>query len=115
MAAVDRLCESVEATCARLEPLLTGVEAALLLFAAESQLGLRLSAQPPREETAFSAARRLLIGRLAAMLRRARGSEEQSRRPPGIDERLIDATLAFVHNRFAPELTSILDRLRAVV
>jgi AcrR family transcriptional regulator len=128
--AADRLCETIEAACAELEsdsdPLLTGIEAALLLFAAEPQLGLLLSAQAPREATALSAARRLLIGRLAAMLRRARGPEEQSRQPQGIDERLIDATLAFVHNRiaggsreelvgFAPELTAILDRPRAVI
>jgi AcrR family transcriptional regulator len=128
--AADRLCETIEAACAEAEPesdrLLVGVEAALALFATEPQLGRLLSAQAPREATALSAARRLLISRLAAMLRRTRGGEKEVRQPRGLDERLIDATLAFVHNRiasgsneelvgFAPELTAILDRPRAVV
>lgn len=129
VAAADRLCAKIEAACAEREPgsdpLLAGIEAALLLFAAEPQLALLLSAQAPREAIALSAARRLLISRLAAMLRHTRGDAERAPRPPGIDERLIDATLAFIHNRvasggsdelpgLAPELAAILDRPRAV-
>ena len=130
VAAADRLCETIEAACIELEPssdtLLGGVEVALLLFAAEPQLALLLSAQAPREATALNAARRLLISRLATMLRRARGGEEHAPRPRGIDERLIDATLTFLHSRIAssdseeladlaPELATILDRPRAAV
>ena len=127
VAAADRLCETIEAACAEAElgsdPLQTGIEAALALFAAEPTLGRLLSAQAPREATALSAARRLLISRLAAMLRRARGSDDEAPKPRGLDERLIDATLAFLHTRLAgsdpkqlttlaPELAAILDRPR---
>lgn len=105
--AADRLCETIEAACAEAEPesdrVLAGVEAALTLFATEPQLGRLLSAQAPREATALSAARRLLISRLAAMLRRARGGEEEVRQPRGLEERLLDATLAFVHARLSSE------------
>jgi AcrR family transcriptional regulator len=125
--AADRLCETIEAACAEAEPgsnrLFAGVEAALALFASEPQLGRLLSAQAPREATALSAARRLLISRLAAMLRRARGGEEEVRKPRGLEERLIDATLAFAHARlstddleqlpaFAGELAALLERPR---
>jgi AcrR family transcriptional regulator len=124
--AADRLCETIEGSCAEAEPgsdpLQTGVEAALILFAEEPTLGRLLCAQAPREATALSAARRLLISRLAGMLRRARGGGEAPQ-PPGLDERLIDATLAFLHTRLAgeeperlttlaPELAAILDRPR---
>src|SRR3954466_7418730 len=51
-------------------------------------------------EAALWAARRLLVSRLAAMLRRGRGREDESpHHPQGLDERLIDATLAFLHTR----------------
>ena len=57
------------------------------------------------------------------MLRRNRGADEDAPQPPGLDERLIDATLAFVHTRLSagdaerltelgPELVAILDRPR---
>jgi len=128
VAAADRLCETIEASCAEAEdgsdPLLTGIEAGLSLFAVEPQLGRIVCAQAPREATALTAARRLLISRLAALLRRARGGEDDAPQPPGLDERLIDATLAFLHGRLAsgdpsgllklaPELAAILDRPRA--
>jgi AcrR family transcriptional regulator len=129
VAAADRLCERIEATCAEAElgfdPLLGGIEAALELFAAEPELGRLLSAQAPREAPALTAARRLLTSRLAAMLRRARGGEDDPPQPAGLDERLIDATLAFVGPRIAageaarlpelaPELATILDRPRVL-
>ena len=57
------------------------------------------------------------------MLRRDHGSGEGPAQPPGLDERLIDATLAFVCARIGageaarlidlgPELAAILDRPR---
>lgn len=127
VAAADRLCEAIEAACAEAEdtedPLLTGIEAGLALCAAEPELGRLLCAQAPREATALTAARRLLISRLAAMLRRARGGGGDAPQPLGLDERMIDATLAFLHTRLAsagpeelpalaPELAAILDRPR---
>lgn len=127
VAAADRLCEEIEAACAaadpRSEPLAVGVDAALGFFAAEPALAQLLSVQPPFEAAAIGAARRLLISRLAAMLRRGRGPEEATAGPPGLDERLVDATLAFVCTRLSsgetdelgtlgPELTAILDRSR---
>lgn len=122
--AADRLCATIEASCSETDedadPLRAGIEAGLELFAAEPQLGRLLSAQAPREATALTAARRLLTSRLAAMLRRARGGDEAPQ-PSGLDERLIDATLAFVGPRIAasgasrlpelaPELAAILAR-----
>lgn len=127
VASADRLCVEIEAACAAAaedaEPLEAGIDAALSLFAAEPELGQLLSAQAPREASALGAARRLLISRLAAMLRRTRGEGSDSPQPPGLDERLIDATLAFVGTRIAagetarlpelgPELVAILDRPR---
>jgi AcrR family transcriptional regulator len=126
VAAADRLCAEIESACAdeedsdRLGP---GIDAALAFFAAEPELGRLLSAQAPREASALCAARRILVSRLAAMLRRGRGGDDDAPQPPGLDERLIDATLAFLHTRLAsddtesltelgPELAAILDRPR---
>ncbi len=126
--AADRLCAEIETACAASaedsDPLEVGIDAALSFFAAQPELGQLLSAQAPREASALCAARRLLISRLAAMLRRARGGEDDAPQPPGLDERLIDATLAFLQTRLAsdeterltelgPELVAILDRPRA--
>jgi AcrR family transcriptional regulator len=135
VAAGDRLCAEIESACAAgrdddaldlagaSDPLEAGIDAALSFFAAEPELGRLLSTQAPREASALCAARRLLISRLAAMLRRARGGDGGEAQPPGLDERLIDATLAFLHTRLAsgdagrltelgPELVAILDRPR---
>jgi AcrR family transcriptional regulator len=123
----DRLCEEIEAACAardpRSDPLPVGIEAGLALLSAEPELAQLLSARAPLEATAIAAARRILISRLAAMLRRGRGPSEDTVQPPGLDERLIDATLAFVFTRvssgeaaqlgrLAPELSAILQRPR---
>jgi AcrR family transcriptional regulator len=127
VASADHLCERIEAACAardpRAEPLAIGIDAALSLFVSEPALAKLLSTQPPLKAPAIGAARRLLISRLAAMLRRDRESAEAVAQPLGLDERLIDATLAFICARIAageaasltdlgPELTAILDRNR---
>jgi AcrR family transcriptional regulator len=133
--AADRLCAEIEQACAagdgdpdaidapERDPLAAGIDVALAFFAAEPELGLLLSSQAPREASALCAARRILVSRLAAMLRRGRGGDDDAPQPPGLDERLIDATLAFLHTRLAsggaesltelgPELAAILDRPR---
>jgi AcrR family transcriptional regulator len=127
VAGADRLCERIEAACAardpRSAPLAVGIDAALAFASSEPALAQLLCAQAPLEASAVGAARRLLISRLAAMLRRDRGAEPAAAQPAGLDERLIDATLAFVCSRicageaarladFGPELTLILDRPR---
>lgn len=128
VAAADRLCAEIEmavderATGA--DPLAAGIEAALAFLAAHPTLAQLLGAQPPLEASAVVAARRILVSRLAAMLRRARGQGEAGEQPAGLDERLLDATLAFVHGRvrgggathlsqLGPELVAILERPRS--
>jgi AcrR family transcriptional regulator len=127
VAAADRLCARIESACEAADPrrdaLTVGIEAALGFGVAEPEQAKLLCAQAPREASAIAAARRLLISRLAAMLRRGRAGQEAGLQPPGLDERLIDATLAFVFARIAageaerlagltPELSAILDRPR---
>jgi AcrR family transcriptional regulator len=119
----ERLCERIEAACAerdpRTTPLEAGIEAALACFSAEPAAAVLLSAQPPREGVAVAAARRRLIARLATMLHSSRDPREEAARPPGLDERMIDATLSFVGARvcdgeaerlaeLGPELSAIL-------
>ena len=118
----DRLCETIEAACAKrnphLDPFEAGIEAALVFLASEPAPARLLSTQPPLEGVAIAAARRRLIERLAEMLRDGLGPSD-AMRPPGLDERLIAATLAFVGTRIScdeserltelgPELTAIL-------
>ena len=127
VAGADRLCEEIDAACAtrdpRSEPLAVGIDAALALLSSEPALAQLLCAQAPREAIAVTAARRLLVSRLAAMLRRDHGADDAPAQLPGLDERLIDATLAFVCTRISggeaarltdlgPELAAILDRPR---
>jgi hypothetical protein len=57
---------------------------------------------------------------LAARLRRGReGDSESGCKPPALDERLIDATLAFVHARiaagFATQLPAVSSELVAIL
>lgn len=132
--AADRLCESIEGACAASseessdssEQLEAGIAAGLAFFSAEPDLGRLLSAQAPREAHALCAARRLLISRLAGMLRRSRCADNEAPRPTGLDERLIDATLVFIGARIGSggadvlpevtsELVSILDRPRQMI
>jgi len=127
VASADRLCEEIDASCAtrdpRSDPLAVGIDAALAFLSSEPDTAQLLCAQAPLEASAVAAARRLLISRLAAMLRRDHGPGEVAVRPPGLDERLIDATLAFVCTRICageatrltdlgPELAAILDQPR---
>jgi AcrR family transcriptional regulator len=112
----ERLCACIEAACAERGPdtsaLQAGIGAALELCAAEPASALLLSTQPPMEAVAVSTARRQLIARLAAMLRAAREEEHAPPRPANLDERMIDAALAFVGTQVTasqadrlPELT----------
>ncbi len=98
-----------------------GVGAALAELAGEPATARLLCGAAPLEASSLATARRLLISRLAALLRRARGGAEDPPRPANLDERMIDATLAFLHTRLAageadtlaaltPELTAILGR-----
>jgi AcrR family transcriptional regulator len=127
VAGADRLCEEIDAACAARDPrspaLDVGIDAALGFLSAEPGLAQLICAQAPREAIAVTAARRLLISRLAAMLRRDRGAEGAPAQPPGLEERLIDATLAFVCTRICageaarltdlgPELSAILNQAR---
>lgn len=129
VATADLLCERIEAACSAAEPplskLAVGIEAALAFVAAEPAAAQLVCAPAPLEATAIAAARRLLIARLAGMLRRSRGGEV-GEAPAGIDERLIDASLAFLCARInageverlaelGPELTALLDRPRRAV
>jgi AcrR family transcriptional regulator len=130
VSAADRLCAEIEAACTSHDPLedplAGGIDAALTFFAtapAEAQL---LSLQAPYEASAIVAARRILVSRLAAMLRRGQATyDTPPRQPHGLDERMVDATLVFVGARISsggaaslaelgPELTAILDRPRQV-
>jgi AcrR family transcriptional regulator len=121
----DSLCAEIEAAVEEddsdRDRLATGIDAALAFLAAQPATAQLLGAQPPLEASAVLAARRILISRLASMLRRARGAAAPGEQPTGLDERLIDATLAFVHSRvrtdeaaqlpeLGPELLAILDR-----
>jgi AcrR family transcriptional regulator len=126
VASADRLCERIEAACAAAEPplsgLAVGIEAVLSFFAAEPAAAQLICAPAPLGATAIAAARRLLIARLAGMLRRSHGGEA-GEAPAGLDERLIDASLVFLCARISageverlaelgPELTALLDRPR---
>jgi AcrR family transcriptional regulator len=127
VATSDQLCATIEDACSecdpRQDPLDVGIEAALS-FCVEAPAAARLlCAQAPLEASAVAAARRILISRLAAMLRRGSGAPVRSPQPPGLDERLIDATFVFVGSRIAtagpaqlrelaPELATILSRPR---
>jgi AcrR family transcriptional regulator len=121
VATANHLCEQVEGAADPEQDsasLAAGIDAALAFVAARPAQGRLLSTQPPREAVAIAAARRRLIERLATMLHDERGADEVVR-PPGLDERLIDAALVFVGSRIAageaeqlsdlgPELTAIL-------
>jgi len=125
VATADRLCERIEAACSECEPplsgLAVGIEAGLAFVASEPAAARLVCSPAPLEATAIAAARRLLIARLAGMLRRSRSEGERAGGPAGLDERLIDACLSFVCARIGageaerltelgPELTALLER-----
>lgn len=111
-----QLCAEIEAGCDG--DLAAGIDAALAFLAAEPHLARLLGSQPPLEAPALAAARRSLVERLATMLRQARDPADDAIRPPGLEERLIDAALSFVSAQVAagddglthlgPELTELL-------
>jgi len=125
-----QLCAEIESGCAEcggLSPLeggqsstrlQSGIDAALAFLAVEPHLARLLGGQPPLEAPALAAARRSLVERLATMLRQARDPADDAIRPPGLEERLIDAALSFVSaqvaagnsdlTRLGPELTELL-------
>jgi AcrR family transcriptional regulator len=130
VSAADRLCERIEAACAECEPPLSGiaagVEAGLAFLAEEPAAAQLICAPAPLEASAIAAARRLLIARLAGMLRRGRGRDQEPGGPPRLDERLIDACLAFLCARIGAggaehlaelgsELTALLERQHGAV
>jgi AcrR family transcriptional regulator len=114
VATADRLCARIEAACAERDPgsapLDAGVAAALEFCAAEPASALLLTTQPPMEASAVAAARRRLVSRLAELLRSSRGAGDAAR-PPGIDERMIDATLTFVGARVSAGKADLLTEL----
>jgi AcrR family transcriptional regulator len=118
------LCEQIECACEAADRLdgrertRAGIAAALGFLAAEPAVARLLSAEPPPQIAALAAARRDLVERLGAMLRR--GLEAGGTTPlPGLERRLIGAALALLAARSAegdprrleqlePELTEIL-------
>lgn len=122
-----QLRAEIEASCAESEAegldgdpsdrLATGIDAALALLTAEPALAQLLGGQPPLEAPALAAARRDLVERLAKLLRQARDPADDTIRPAGLEERLIDAALSFVSvqvtagddlTALGPELTELL-------
>ncbi len=129
-----QLCAEIEASCSERETedaedgdpserLATGIDAALAFLAAEPALAQLLGGQPPLEAPALAAARRDLVERLATLLRQARDPADDTIRPVGLEERLIDAALSFVSvqvtagddlTSLGPELTELLAGPRCV-
>ena len=110
-----RLCAAIERT-GEAE---AGVAAAIELLADEPDVARLLSAEPPPQITALATARRELIDRLGAMLRRALAERDGATPLPGLERRLVGAALALVSTRAAcgdpqrlralePELTELL-------
>jgi AcrR family transcriptional regulator len=105
-----QMCDAIEASCAEsTEPaarLAAGIDAALAFLAAEPAVAQLLGGRPPLDAGDLTDARRELVDRLAAMLRRARDPADDTIRPRGLEEHLIDAALAFVASRVASGATS---------
>lgn len=110
-----RLCAAVERT-GEAE---AGIAAAIDLLAAEPDVARLLSAEPPPQIAALTTARRELVERLGAMLRRALAARDGATPLPGLERRLLGAALALVSSRAAsgdperlralqPELTELL-------
>ena len=100
------LCEQIERACEmaagddRRQRARTGIGAALDFLASQPSVARLLSAEPPPQIVALSAARRELVERLGAMLRSV--LEPGGATPlPGLERRLIGAALALVSTRSA--------------
>ena len=108
------LCTEVESACAerpaadRRGRARAGIGAALGFLAEEPAVARLLSAEPPPQVAALSAARRDLVERLGAMLRGVHESAGPTLLP-GLERRLIGAALALVAVRAT---TGGPDRLR---
>ena len=110
-----RLCAAIERT-GEAE---AGVAAAIEFLAVEPDVARLLSAEPPPQIAALAGARRELVERLGAMLRRALAERDGATPLPGLERRLVGAALAIVSTRAAtgdpqrlrdlePELTELL-------
>jgi AcrR family transcriptional regulator len=110
-----RLCAEIEAA----RDARAGIATAIEFLAAEPDVARLLSAEPPPQIAALAAARRDLIERLGAMLRKALAERDGATPLPGLERRLVGAALAIVSSRAAsgdpqrlrdlePELTELL-------
>lgn len=110
----SQLCEEIEGACAvmieqrgpiaeadRRGRARAGIGAALRFLAAGPDAARLLSAEPPPQITALATARRDLIERLGAMLRRVLADPDGATPLPGLERRLIGAALALVSARAA--------------
>jgi AcrR family transcriptional regulator len=110
----SHLCQEIEGACAALVeergPIAeadrrgrarAGIAAALDFLTAEPEVARLLSAEPPPQIAALSAARRDLIERLGAMLRAVLTDPNGATPLPGLERRLIGAALALVSTRAA--------------
>jgi AcrR family transcriptional regulator len=101
-AGAERLCEAIEAACAaadsRQERVTAAVASALALLASKPALAYLLSAEPPAQANELRAARRALLGRLAAMLG---GARERPGEPGGGEReaRLVGGATALISMR----------------
>lgn len=99
-----RLCEEIDAACRapddadRRERARAGIGAALAFLAEEPAVARLLSAEPPPQIVALATARRGLVERLGAMLRRVLAAAGPTPLP-GLERRLIGAALALVASR----------------
>lgn len=118
-----RLCDTIEGACAAAGPerrarARTGIATALSFLAAEPAIARLLSSEPPPQIAALATARRKLVERLGGLLRNV--LEPGAATPlPGLERRLVGASLALVATRTAsgdasrlrelePELSEIL-------
>lgn len=110
----SRLCQEIERACAALVeergPIAqvdrrgratVGISAALGFLAAAPDVARLLSAEPPPQIAALSAARRDLVERLGGMLRAVLTDPSGATPLPGLERRLIGAALAMISNRAA--------------
>ncbi|HSR95174.1 MAG TPA: TetR family transcriptional regulator [Solirubrobacterales bacterium] len=106
------LCQEIENACAALveehgpiavsdrrDRARAGIGAALAFLATQLSVARLLSAEPPPQIAALTAARRDLVERLGAMLRAVLTDPDGATPLPGLERRLIGAALALVATR----------------